>query len=83
AGLPMELIVETAPIAVDGSFVGANLSVMAETPVAVTVLQPTAVPGGSPQLVTRGVGYCESVGYEPPARYMARALGALPGRGGV
>ena len=77
AGLPMELIIEAAPFAVDGSFVGANLSVMAETPVAVTVSTPTTAPGGAPRVLTRGVGYCESVGYEPPARYMARALAAL------
>ena len=84
AGLPTELIIETSPFALDGSFVGANLSVMAETPVAVTVSTPTRAPDASPPVLTRGVGYCESVGYEPAARFMARALAALssPAGGG-
>ena len=77
AGLPMELTIEATPFAADGSFIGANLSVMGETPVAVTVTQTSTAAGAAPRVVTRGVGYCESVGYEPPARYLARALAAL------
>ncbi len=77
AGLPMRLTIETSPFAQDGSFVGANLSVMAETPVAVTVSVSSTPPGEAPRVLTRGVGYCESVGYEPQALYMARALAAL------
>ncbi|MFC3067732.1 lipocalin-like domain-containing protein [Phenylobacterium soli] len=70
-GPPFELTVEAKPWYVDGSFMSANLSVQGETPVGLTLSWL-----GASEIIP-GVGYCESVGYEPPATYMARALAFL------
>ena len=74
---PLRFTVETTPFLADGGFVGANLAVMGETPVRVQITQ-TPSPTGAP-MVLSGVGYCESVGYEPTPLYIARALAALGG----
>jgi len=79
AGVAIE--VDAAPWYVDGSFLAYNQSIMAETPVDV-VLSPAASSGSAgPPVSFLGRGYCESVGYEPPAAYMARALAYLAASG--
>jgi hypothetical protein len=61
--------VTTDPLWYDGSFLAANMSVQGETPVNLILsVGDEIIPGA---------GYCESVGYEPPARYVARALAYL------
>lgn len=70
-GPPFELTVEAKPWYYDGSFMAANLSVQGETPVGLTLSWL-----GASEIIP-GVGYCETVGYEPPATYMARALAYL------
>lgn len=70
-GPPYELTVEAKPWYYDGSFLAANMSVQGETPVGLTLSWL-----GASEIVP-GVGYCETVGYEPPAAYMARALAYL------
>jgi predicted secreted hydrolase len=72
---PLKFAIETKPFLADGGFVGPNLAVMGETPVAVKLAR-TVAPAGPPVILT-GVGYCESVGYEPAPLYIARALAAL------
>jgi predicted secreted hydrolase len=57
------------PVWYDGSFLAMNMSVQGETPVRLTLSL------GEEKIA--GTGYCESVGYEPPARFMARALAFL------
>jgi predicted secreted hydrolase len=82
--LPADLDIELLPTPwyPDGSFVTGNLGVEGETPVNVALIEraQTVVPTGPGTAVT-GTGYCETVGYEPPGQYVARALAFLAGAG--
>ena len=59
----------------DGSFQTGDLGVPGETPVNVALVQraPQNAQTGAGLALT-GTGYCECVGYEPPERYVERAL---------
>ena len=80
---PFDITVTTAPWIDDGSFETADLTVPSEVAVSVAMvnkaeLQHLIPPGQSPtgEAVT-GVGFCETVGWEPWAAYQARALAFL------
>jgi hypothetical protein len=80
---PFNLMVTTAPWIDDASFETADLSVPSEVPVGVAMVNKAEllhlIPlGVSPagEAVT-GVGFCETVGWEPWAAYQARALAFL------
>jgi hypothetical protein len=66
AGTGIDFAIQATPFYDDGSFLSFNQSVQGETPCDLKLLK-----GGQ---VIAGQGYCESVGYEPPASYIARAL---------
>ncbi|MEA2998687.1 MAG: hypothetical protein QOK17_520 [Sphingomonadales bacterium] len=70
-----DLVVVPGPIYPDGSFTTGNLKVEGETPVTVTMLNRAANNGDNgPCVAVTGSGYCESVSYEPPEQYLARAF---------
>jgi hypothetical protein len=74
-GALADLVVVPAPIYPDGSFTTGNLKVEGETPVTVTMLNRAANNTDSgPCVAVTGKGYCESVSYEPPEQYLARAF---------
>ena len=80
---PFNLMVTTAPWIDDGSFETADLSVPSEVPVGVAMVNKAEllhlVPlGVSPAgVAVTGVGFCETVGWEPWASYQARAMAFL------
>jgi hypothetical protein len=80
---PFNLMVTTAPWIDDASFETADLAVPSEVPVGVAMVNKAEllhlIPlGVSPagEAVT-GVGFCETVGWEPWAAYQARAIAFL------
>jgi hypothetical protein len=73
-----DLTVVPGPIYPDGSFTTGNLKVEGETPVTVTMLNRAANNSDSgPCVAVLGTGYCESVSYESPEQYQARAFAFL------
>lgn len=78
SGLLVEVGLSAVPWYPDGSFQTGDLAVPSETPVDVALVQSAplnAQSGGGTALT--GSGYCESVGYEAPTSYAARALAYL------
>ncbi len=80
---PFDLMVTTAPWIDDASFETADLAVPSEVPVSVAMVNRAELLhlfplGESPigEAVT-GVGFCETVNWEPWASYQARALAFL------
>ncbi|MFA6117253.1 MAG: lipocalin-like domain-containing protein [Sphingomonas sp.] len=71
----VDVVIVPGPTYPDGSFTTGNLKVEGETPVTVSVLNraPNTSQTGA-CTVTTGSGYCESVDYEPPEQYIARAF---------
>ena len=75
---PVDIELTAAPWYPDGSFYTGNLAVPGETPVSVALVDRAAANTATGAGVAlTGAGYCESVGYEPPAKYQARALAFL------
>jgi predicted secreted hydrolase len=74
AAAPFDVVISAAPWILDGSFVTGDLGTPSEVPVSVALVDRAVGANGVPlgQALT-GVGYCESVSYEPRAAYMARA----------
>ena len=79
-GAGVDIVLVPTPWYPDGSYMTGNLGIQGETPVTVALIERsrTAAPTG-PGAVLTGTGYCESVGYEPPDRYVGRALAFLTG----
>lgn len=76
---PFDLAITTAPWIEDGSFETADLAVPSEAPVSAAMVNKANLRlDGSPlgEAVT-GVGFCETVNWEPWAAYQARALAFL------
>ena len=75
---PIDVLITTAPWIADGSFETGDLGTPSEVPVSVAMVDRAPGPNAAPlgQALT-GVGYCESVDYEPRQRYMERAAAFL------
>lgn len=70
-GLGPRMTITPTPWLIDGGFETGDLAVSSEVPVSVTVGPPGALAGS---------GFCETVGAEPPAGYVERALAFLKAR---
>jgi len=81
---PFDLTVTTAPWIDDGSFETADLTVPSEVAVSVAMVnKASALITGAPLgLAITGVGFCETVGWEPWGAYQPRALAFLKNGGG-
>jgi predicted secreted hydrolase len=77
--IPFNLTVTTAPWIADASFETADLSVPSEVPVSVAMVNKALLPDGASPAgeAIAGVGFCETVNWEPWASYQARALAFL------
>lgn len=80
ASSPTEVLITPAPWTTDGSFETPDLAVPSEVPVSVAAIRRTTAADGAPVVQAfDGVGYCETVGFEPRGLYMRRAVAHLQG----
>jgi predicted secreted hydrolase len=76
---PFDITVTTAPWIADGAFETADLTVPSEVAVSVAMVnKANALINGAPLgLAVTGVGFCETVGWEPWDAYQPRAMNFL------
>lgn len=74
----VDVVIQTTPLHLDGSFVIGDQTWASEVPVTVSLTNAGAPPGSG----VGGAGYCETVGAEIPFVYQERAIAWLLGRSG-